>query len=306
MPYKIEMVLNIGSTLGEGAYWDYIAKRLYWVDILQKKLHIYNPETGSNEEHLFDQFVSSVVVSRYGGLVLTLKDGFYSYSPKTRELRLIAAPESQEADNRFNDGKCDAAGRFFAGTMNLSGKREAGRLYRLNTDGSIDIVLEKVSISNGIIWSCDNKTMYYTDTMTREISAYEYDLSSGEVGKRQVVVSIPEEEGLPDGMTIDEEGMLWVALWGGGKVSRYNPDTGNKITEIPFYSNYITSCAFGGANLDELYITTANENNADSRTAGGLFKVKPGVKGVPAHKCGIQIRDRGVYRGRDKLDAIER
>ena len=181
--------------------------------------------------------------------------------------------------NRFNDGKCDPAGRFWAGTMSISNMPCAGSLYVLEKDGTVKTKITGVTCSNGMAWSPDDKTLYYIDTPTRQVVAYKYDTKNGDITDGRVAISIPEEKGSPDGMTIDTEGMLWIALWDGWKVIRYNPYTSEQLYEVTLPVSRVTSCVFGGDDMDDLYITSAREGLSDSDLkeqplAGSLFVIR--------------------------------
>ena len=281
----VELILDAKAILGEGAAWDAGRKRLYWVDISGEKVHIYNPANGSDRAISVGQPVGTLAPRQKGGLVLAMEKGLYFLDEESGELEFISDPESDLAGNRFNDGKCDPAGRFWGGTMSTIGQKKAGSLYRMDQDLSVHKLVEGITTSNGLIWSLDRRTMYYIDTPTMEVSALDYNNESGAISNRRVAVRVPEGQGNPDGMTIDAEGMLWVAMWQGWQVNRYNPQTGEKLMSIPVPVERVTSVAFGGDNLDELYITTARlqlEGAAleDQPHAGGLFKARPGVRGV--------------------------
>lgn len=289
MSHELELVLDAQATLGEGPSWDDEHQVLYWVDIAGHKIHIYDPKTNSDKVIQTDQPVGAVVPSKSGGLTVAAEHGFYTIHPDKEQWTPIADPEQHLPENRFNDGKCDAKGRFWAGTMHNGGKENEGALYCLHTDFSVRKVLEPVSISNGIAWAADNETMYYIDTPTRQVVAFDFDLDTGTIRHKRVVVTIPAEQGLPDGMTIDAEGMIWVAHWGGYQVSRWNPKTGEQIQSIQVPVAKVTSCAFGGEKLDELYITTARidltpQELAEQPHAGGLFRIKTNVKGGRTYK----------------------
>lgn len=222
--------------------------------------------------------------------MVALHHGFASLDLETEELTIIHDPEAHLPGTRFNDGKCDPAGRFWAGTMSLgSDPPGAGSLYVMDTDLSVRRALEKVTISNGIVWSLDHSTMYYIDTPTREVSAFDYDIETGAISNRRAAVTIPEGYGSPDGMAIDVEGMLWVAVWGSSEVSRWDPTSGELLQTISVPATQVTACAFGGPDLDQLYITTARirldeQALADQPHAGGLFRARPGVRGVEAYE----------------------
>jgi sugar lactone lactonase YvrE len=284
----LEVIVDAKATLGEGAIWDSRKKLLYWVDIIQCRIYIYNPVSKQNSSIHVGQYVGTVVPRQNGELMLALKNGFASLNPITGEMTLINNPEAHLTGNRFNDGKCDPAGRFWAGSMAFDQTKGAASLYCLHTDLTVTKMIDHVTISNGLVWTADQTTFYYIDTPTSEVAAYDYDITSGKISNRRVAVSIPEAEGLPDGMTIDTEDMLWIAHYGGSQICRWNPKTGKKMQSIKLPASQVTSCAFGGDNLDELYITTCRENMAEAQLekeplAGALFKcAHMPVKGVPS------------------------
>jgi len=218
-----------------------------------------------------------------------LQHGFALLDPKSEKIKMLE-PVEDIASNRFNDGKCDPQGRFWAGTMAISLDNNCGSLYRMNFNGSVEKVLNPVSISNGLVWSLDHKWMYYIDTPTRTVEAFHYEPITGHIKHSHTAVTFLEGEGLPDGMTQDADGNLWICHWNGGRVSRWNPLTGKKLFEVMMPAARVTSCAFGGENLDELYVTTARKelSERDLReqpNAGGLFRVRPGVRGLIADEC---------------------
>lgn len=221
-------------------------------------------------------------------MLVALEDGIYHYDIKTDSISFIVNPVENSFEIRFNDGKCDPAGRLWAGTMSLTGKKNAGALYCLNNNGDIENKIDSVSISNGIVWSPDNKKMYYIDTPTGKVKEYSYDKTTGEISFLRDAVVIPPDMGHPDGMTIDSKGNLWIALWGGSAVVCWNPDNGKLLCKINVPVLNVTSCAFGGENLETLFITTAGLGIPQDELekypyGGGLFKADPGVKGIPAY-----------------------
>lgn len=274
-------MVDAKAKLGEGPSWDQQFGRLFWVDIEGYQLHIYDPST--NEDRTIDvgEHVSAVVPYLEDEVIVALISGLYRFNIQTGEKILIHDPEEGRPGNRFNDGKCDPAGRFLAGTMSLNGESEQGAFYSLSTEGNVSLLIDEVSTSNGLAWSADHSTLYYIDTPTLEIVSFDYDVQEGTISNKQVIATVDESEGYPDGMTIDAEGMLWVARWGGQRVSRIDPTSGEVIAEVSLPVNCVTSCAFGGEHLDELYITTAQDDSEDQPLAGGLFMVKPDVKGMP-------------------------
>lgn len=289
-----ELILDLKATLGEGPCWDHKAQVLYWVDCLANHIHQYNPETTINTTMTTGKNVGCVAVAKSGGLVGALEDGFYHIDFEKRHMTHLLDPETHLPHNRFNDGKCDSEGRLWAGTMckDEQDQEPRGSLYVLNTSCQVQKVLDHVRISNGIAWSLDNKTMYYIDTPTQKIAAFDFEAQSGQLSHKRYVIEVPEGAGYPDGMCMDSEGMLWVAMWGGYAVNRFNPFTGELLEKVHVPVCNVTSCAFGGKNLDELYITTAsigvNEHvKAKQPFAGGLFRVRPGVRGLPMHTFGL-------------------
>ncbi len=285
MTVTVELVLNAQATLGEGPFWDVRHQVLYWVDIFEYKLHVFNPATNTDRSFGIGQYVGAVVPRQRGGVLLALHHGFATFDLDTEELTILADPEAHLPQNRFNDGKCDPAGRFWAGTLAIDLTLGAGSLYCLDTDYSVRRMLDKLGISNGIVWSLDHKTMYFIDTTTHAIAGFDYDLASGDIANRREVIQVPEEMGLPDGMTIDSEGMLWVGLWGRSLVARWDPSNARLLRTIQVPTTQVTACAFGGPDLDHLYITTARYGLSEQALrsqahAGGLFRARPGVRGV--------------------------
>lgn len=284
---RVELVIDSKSDLGEGAIWNYKTGELVWINITSKILNFYKPATGNNKEMFTGQMIGTVVPTHSGDVLVALQNGIYRLNPQTGTKKLLADPEADKANNRFNDGKCDPAGRFWAGTMSLKGEKNAGALYRFDPDSTIHKMIENVSISNGIVWSADKTKMYYIDTPTQKIMCYDYNNETGEISNPRVAVNVDDKMGHPDGMTIDEDDNLWVALWGGSAVACWSPETGKLLQTINVPAKNVTSCAFGGKDLNTLYITTARQNTTADELekwphAGGVFKCQPGVKGVKA------------------------
>ena len=280
---RVEVVVAAGCELGEGPVWDARSARIAWVDILGRRVLLHDPTTGATESITTPLHVGAIAPRRAAGYVAALQDGFWILGDGPAR-RLATVPEARP-EIRFNDGKCDPAGRFWAGTMPYDEVSPAGGLYRLDRDGSVARVLEGVTISNGLAWSGDGTTLYYIDTPTRRVDAFAYDAARGEIGKRRTVIEIPSDAGAPDGMAIDVEDGLWVALWGGGVLHRYVDGRLDRVIALPV--SQPTSCAFGGPDLDELYITSARTGltpaaRAAEPLAGGLFRIRPGVRGPAA------------------------
>jgi len=289
MVIEARLRFPLNCDLGEGSLWDEQAQVLYWVDIIQDKVYCYNPKNNSNLAYDVGENVGAVVVTDNGKLLLALRSGFAWLDPDTGMVTHLYDPESDKPHTRFNDGKCDPVGRFWAGTMVENPKKGDGALYCLDTDLTVTRKLTNISCSNGLVWSSDQRRFYYIDTPTRQIQCFEYDIETASLGTRTVVADVPKEIGAPDGMAIDDSDGLWVALFGGGKVIRVNPVTRAIDYEVKVSAPHATSCAFGGPQLDELFITTARIglNEEDRRAypaAGALFSTKVPFKGLPAHR----------------------
>ena len=270
-----------GTHLGEGPVWDHRTQQLWWVDITPGLLHCFDPKTKENKSYSLGQMLGAAVPCQEGGFVLALQHGLGFFSPETGDLKIITDPEHDRPLNRFNDGKCDPAGRFWAGTMMITPPREAeGSLYCLDTDLRVEKKLSGIKISNGLAWTKDNSTFYYIDTLTQKLQAFEYDLRSGAISRGETVLKFLPEE-FPDGMCIDDQDNLWIAFYGSSKVSCYNPRTGRQLAQIDVPAERTTSCAFGGKELDTLYITSAAEKG--DPLGGALFSLQPGVKGRPCN-----------------------
>ena len=280
------LALDVRADLLEGPVWDPNGGCLYFVDIMQGRVHRFDPATDAKQTFDIGATVGSVgavALTERNDLVLAVRDGFARLNPRTGAVSKIADVEADRPAQRMNDGKCDPAGRFWAGTMALDETRGAGSLYRLDPAGSVQTMLRDVTISNGLEWSADALTMYYVDSPTRRIDMFDFDLTSGVASNRRTFVQIPREHGIPDGLTVDAEGCVWVALWRGAAVHRYTPyGLLDAIVLVP--TACPTSCAFGGADLRDLYITTAavelnDRERAEQPHAGSLFVFRPGVAG---------------------------
>ena len=227
------------------------------------------------------QPVGCAVPRAGGGLALALRDGFALLSADGGRPQLVAPVEQQRSDTRMNDGGCDSRGRFWAGTMSLVGDTRAAWLYRLDADLTVTRVLPGLSISNGLGWSPDDQLMYHVDTPRMRIDVYEFDAVSGALGGRRAAIAVAPEEGRPDGLAVDAEGGIWVALWGGAAVQRYSPE-GQPDARIELPVSQVTSCCFGDPDLGTLYITSASRGAEHEPLAGSLFCCRPGVLGLPA------------------------
>jgi sugar lactone lactonase YvrE len=282
--WEPELVLDARANLGEGPVWDARTSELLWVDIMAGLVHRFDPAKGTDVSRDVGQPVGAVVPRSAGGYALAVRDGFAVTDGHADDVRLVAPIGVDRPKVRMNDGACDSSGRFWAGTMHVDEVPEAGSLYRLGLDGSVETMLGDVTISNGIGWSPDDTVMYYVDTTTLGIDAFDFDAASGAISNRRRLVTIEGGAGHPDGLVVDEDGCIWLALWEGWAVRRYSPDgTLMAVVEVPVAR--VTKPAFGGAALDQLFITTAAPGTPDAAQpyAGGIFLMRPGVHGLPPH-----------------------
>jgi len=283
--HSAEIEFKINAELGEGAFWNYKTQEFYWVDIIDKSLNIYNPTTKSNKNFEMPSAISTVVAYTNQEAVVALVDGIYKINLQSGELRVLSDVEKEMTWNRFNDGKCDPNGNLWVGSMHYDQNKPLASVYKIEENGNTTKMIDSVTISNGIVWTKDSKTMYYIDTPTANIMAYDFNTQSSTISNGRVAVKVKEKDGFPDGMTIDENDMLWVGMWNGNAIANYNPKTGELVSKIEVPAHNVTSCAFGGENLDTLYITTSSLDMTDEEKekyplAGSIFKIKPGVKGV--------------------------
>jgi len=284
---KVEIIYDAKATLGEGPAWDAKTDTLYWVDILGKRVHYHNKD--GNGFIQLDEMPGCLAPTKNGTLIVAARASILELNPASIKSAIYASV-SEHVNNRFNDGKCDPAGRFLVGSMNMDEESLTGALYTFDGQ-TVTQLLDGITISNGLAWSPDYRTFYYIDTPTREVKAFDYDLSAGLIGNPRVVITVPEKLGSPDGMTSDTEGMLWIAMWAGASITRWNPQNGELLEQIALPAKNVTSCAFGGDNLDELYITSARKglDKADLtvyRHSGSLMQVKTGVQGMPTFEFG--------------------
>ncbi len=280
-----ELHYNAKATLGEGPAWDARTQTLYWVDVLEKRIY-----AGSRLFLQLDDFVSCLAPRKDGGFVIAQRFGFWTLEPDTNKLFTLASPRGEPSNNRFNDGKCDPRGRFVAGTMDHNEQETTGSLYSLSPEGRIKKLLKDVRISNGLGWSPDCKTMYFIDTPTREVKAFEYDIETGQIANARVLIHFEETFGWPDGMTTDTDGNLWIAMWGGARVTQWSP-RGVLMEQFGIPALNPTSCVFGGSNMNELFITTARVGMDAAALkkypqAGGVFRMETNVTGMPTFEFG--------------------
>jgi len=281
------LLFDARAVLGEGPVWDHDKATLYWVDIEDCTLHRHNPKDGKNNTWAFDGMIGTVIPASDGSLLLAHESGLIRFDPATGRSENLNLLFNTDPQLRFNDGKCDPSGYIWIGTMDKELAPHAGKLYRIDPHLRVTAIIHGTTVSNGMAWSPDHRYFYYTDTPTYEVWRFKYDPVTAGISHRKTVITIPEAYGGPDGMTIDNEGMLWIAHWGGGCVRRWDPDKGEVLQTIRVEAPNVTSCSFGGRELDILYITTARSGlNRAALTrfphSGGLFSCRPGVKGSPA------------------------
>ncbi|MGI9451868.1 MAG: SMP-30/gluconolactonase/LRE family protein [Geminicoccaceae bacterium] len=293
MTIEIECVVDAKAKTGEGAFWDALSQRLYWVDIPEGLVCIYDPETGNNQEHRIGEPVGCLAPSIKGDLILATKSGFWRFDPNTGNKTAIHDPEAHLPDNRFNDGATDPKGRLWAGTMKDGQPAAAGSFYCLDTDLTSKKWIDGIYTTNGLAFSPDGKTMYCADSNrdVRTIWAADYDLDSGQPGTRRVLFDSREVEGRPDGGTVDADGCYWMAGVGGWQLVRLTPNGKiDRIIDLPVERP--SKPMFGGSTLDTLYVTSIGTGltlgtEAKQPQAGGLFAVTGlGVKGIAQTRFG--------------------
>jgi sugar lactone lactonase YvrE len=279
--------IDLSDHLGEGPHWDDHTNELLWVDITQGRIHAWSPPNGGARTEQRDSEVSAVIprADAPGHVVaaghrLLLREG--------EAEQTLAVVEQDLPDNRFNDCKCDPQGRLWAGTMSKTRVPGTAALYRLAPGGEIERVIDGTTISNGLAWSPSGDTMYFIDSTTQRVDAFDFDAATGDISDRRTLIEIDPNDGLPDGMTVDAEGGIWICLFGGAAIRRYSPD-GAREASIPLPTTNPTSPAFGGPDLQTLYVTTARHRLTPTRLAteplaGALLALTPGVQGLPGSR----------------------
>jgi sugar lactone lactonase YvrE len=266
----VEIAVRANAKLAEGPRWDAATRRLLWVDIEGCELHILESE--EDRAIGLDAMVGAAAPTSSGAVLVALADRLALVDLADESVRtLVRLPHGSAL--RSNDGACDAAGRFWIGTMGLDQTPGAGALYRY--DGRLQRVLDEVTLSNGIGWTRDDTRMYYIDSPVQRVDIFDFELASGRVDDRRPFVSIDENEGIPDGLTVDDEGGVWVALYGGSCVHRYD-ESGHLDAVLAVPAENVTSCCFGGDDGRSLFVTTAAPD-------GNVYVTQPGVSGPPAH-----------------------
>lgn len=270
------------SRLAEGPSWDGETATLTWVDIVGRFVHRYEPATDAVATHQFEASVGFCIVGRHARLVAGVGPSIRDFAFGQPGTRVLASPTMHEG-NRFNDGKCDPRGRLWAGTMHADARRDrepTGALYRWRV-GAMEVVEAPVSLSNGLGWSPAGDTMYFADTHAGTVWAYDYDLATGGVSGRRPFAVVPIEDGVPDGVAVNVAGQVVVAIWRGARLDVFAPD-GRRDGTIPVPVRNPTSCAFGGADLRTLFVTTMPSDNEDDPRSGSVFAAAVDVPGLPA------------------------
>lgn len=278
-----ELVVGPTASFGEGPLWDDRTGLLWWTDIPASEVHCFDPRTGQDRTIPVTENVGALALRAAGGLVAAARDGFAALRDDGG-LERLAAVNADDPDLRMNDGKVDPSGRFYASTMTFSGEEPVGELLRLDADLSVHVEERDLRIGNGLDWTPDARTLYFTDTPQGGIDAFDVDPGTGALSGRRRLFDVPAEHGQPDGLCIDDEGALWVAMWNGGAVRRYAPD-GELLAVVDLPVSNVTCPSFGGPDLGTLFITTAQPRfsggEQDEPLGGAVFSLRPGVTGPP-------------------------
>ena len=287
----VRVALDAKARLGEGPVWCPREQALYFVDSLEPAVKRFDPAAGAVRSWPVPDLVGSLALREGGGLVVALRRGFHTLDLATGAVAPIHLPEEPE-DTRFNDGKCDRRGRFWAGTMHYVGlpRQPKGALYRMDVDGRVTRMVDGIRTANGLGWSPDDRLMYYTDTRTNRIDVFDFDIATGSLANRRVFAEVPQDSGFPDGLTVDAQGFVWSAKWDGARIVRYAPDGRiDRVVAVPVPRP--TSLSFGGADLGTLYVTSARDGLDDAALvrhplSGAVFALELGIRGLPEPRFG--------------------
>ncbi|MSU53711.1 MAG: hypothetical protein CK538_08140 [Opitutia bacterium] len=284
---RVSRFRSVPAILGEGAVWHPQRESLFWIDILGRKIFEAAPDSGATFSRPVEQLIGALVPTARGDLLVALQDGIHRFDLATFQTTPFARPAGHDATVvRFNDAKCDPRGRLWAGTMALDESPEKGALYRFSPDGVSQRMREHVTVSNGLAWSPDHRTLYYIDSPTRTVQAFDYDVETGDLSRPRVAIDTSSVAGFPDGCTIDVEGNLWIAHWGGFCVTRWDPVRARLLDTLQIPVGQVTTCTFGGPRLETLFITTAACKLTDAERsaqpeAGFVFAAHVGTRGFP-------------------------
>jgi sugar lactone lactonase YvrE len=282
-----ELAVELDCDLGEGPFWDDAKQELYFVDITNKQIKIFSPSDSSVRTIQFSQEVSAVFLDQNSELIVAARDGVFAASQDGALKTLLAPIEPEDTSIRTNDAKCDITGRMWVGTMAFDFTPGVAALFSLDSKGLKEVV-PVLTIANGMGWSRDQKSMYFIDSPTGRVDIFDCDLQSGELKNRRPFITFDVTGGIPDGLTTDEDGGIWVAFFGGGEVRRFDP-SGELTHVVTLPVKQVTSCCFGGKDMSELFITTAryamnSESLAREPLAGSLFKLSTTFKGSKSHR----------------------
>ncbi len=289
----VEHLLSIQNEIGESPIWHIQEQVLYWADIENAQVYRFDPATGQHQFYKVDLPLTALCLRACGGWVTATKVGLAFFDETFQQATFIVDPVADVPNVRFNDAVVDRSGRLWAGTLNEAVlDAPDGGLYRLDADETIQQLDSGFAVANGISSSPDGLTLYVSDMFHRRVLAYDHKPANGTISNRRVFVEVAEGEGLPDGLTVDSQGFVWIAYWGGWRVSRYDPH-GNLEREIKLPVANVTRCTFGGQNLDELYINTAwfglSEVERQAQPlAGDLFRLKTNIRGLPEEQYGVK------------------
>lgn len=288
-----ELFYKSECMLGEGPSWHAERKSFFWVDIDGKCFYEFHTTTKEVTRRQLAHRVSLILQTKASSdiILLGVQGGLASYDLTKEKFIWLLDIEKEQFDHRTNDGAVDSEGRLWIGTMHRQFEKGAGSLYCVDNNFSVQRKITGVTISNGLAWSLDNSRMYFIDTPTQTVQSFLFDAETGNIQFEKIAITIDKKMGSPDGMAIDEEGMLWIAQWDGFGVYRWDPVKGKLLDKIDVPVPQVSSCAFGGDNMDELIITTARENFTEEDAAkyplsGNIFIAKPGVKGIAPNKFG--------------------
>lgn len=282
----VRCVSETRALLGEGPMWSPRDNALYWVDILTPSVHRFHVADGTSIETKLGAMVSVVIPKATGGLLIATPGGLMTLDIDTKRQTMLAHPEAERPGNRYNDGKCDRRGRLWIASMDMATAANRGNLFRVDANGAWRKMDTGFTVPNGLGWSPDNTRMYFTDSFRKTIYTYDFDLLSGSIGNRRPFASFGADDGKPDGLTVDEDGCLWVALWDAWHIVRLSPE-GREMQRIRMPVPRPTSCCFGGSGLETLYVTSASVRMSEEALAaaplsGSLFALDiPGVRGLP-------------------------
>lgn len=285
---KAEVFYEIRATLGEGPVFDSHSNTLFWTDILEKRLYRYSFEDQQLQTIQTDRHIGAFAICDKKTLVVAADNGFSFFDLDTETFQFVTDPELELPLNRFNDGKCDAKGRFWAGTMEFTPTSPNGSLYKLDTHQNVERMASDIIIANGLAWNTDHTKMYHVDSGKNEIYEYDFNLEAGTIHNKKLLYEFEEGYGTPDGIAIDSDNCLYIALWGGSKVIHFHPATREILEEISVPAPHVTSVAFGGTDYKTLFITTARDGLSEDQLSqyplsGSVFHINVSTAGLPLH-----------------------